>query len=260
MLIHTFCLYMGGVERVKAFLLSFDFVIASVKLEAAIGPQQRREERTVRKSATPTKVCFFFFFFFLRKGKIIIYKYTNYTRPSMKEGIVGWRCDQRLALPRQRAIARRPKRCLVMLNESVEDRRCSKAMPTARMMAIASGHQPPKVSTTTGKKSTPAARQARRLDASLRRTPTVRAWPGVVAASVMVSCCRGEITLTSSAAGRPCCQTGRRMSAGREFDPGTRLGASFVGARAAAWAVLKSTSRIALWRAIRSLLPPQPTW
>ena len=146
----------------------------------------------------------------------------------MKEGIVGWRCDQRLALPRHRAIARQPKRCLVMLNESVEVRRCSKAMPTARMMAIASGHQPPKVSTTTGKNSKPATRKAGRLDASLRQTPTVRAWPGVLAASLMVSCCRGEIMLTSSAAGRPCCQTGRWMSAGCELDPGTRLGASWL--------------------------------
>ena len=77
---------------------------------------------------TQRKNVLLLLFFFKSKGKIVIYKYTNYTRPSMKEGIVGWRCDQRLALPRQRAIARRPKRCLVMLNESVEVRRCSKAI------------------------------------------------------------------------------------------------------------------------------------
>ena len=39
----------------KAFLLRFDFVIASVKLTAAIG-RQPREKCTVQKSATPTKV------------------------------------------------------------------------------------------------------------------------------------------------------------------------------------------------------------
>ena len=50
-----------------------------------------------------------------------------------------------------------------------------------------------------------------------------------------VSCCIGEITLISSAAGRPRVQFGRSMSAGRvsQYEPGTRLGASFVGAKAA---------------------------
>ena len=128
------------------------------------------------------------------------------------------------------------------------------------IVAIASGHQPPSVSTTMGRKSTPAARQDGRLDVSFLRTPTLRAWPREEAASNRVSCCSGDITLTPSAAGRPRHQFGRRMSAGRVLKPGTKLGDSFVGARAADWAALNSTSRIALWRAIRSPLPPQPTW
>ena len=65
------------------------------------------------------------------------------------------------------------------------------ASPSKRMMKMVSSASPPRVSATTGMKSTPAERQAERCDVSLRRTPTCRAWPGVEA-SCKVSCCRGE--------------------------------------------------------------------
>ena len=101
-----------------------------------------------------------------------------------------------------------------------------------RMMKMVSSASPPRVSATTGMKSTPAEWQAERCDVSLRRTPTCRAWPGVEAAPCKVSCCRGEITWTSNAAGQPRLQVGRSMSAGLEWESGTRLGASLVGAKA----------------------------
>ena len=47
-----------------------------------------------------------------------------------------------------------------------------------QMVAMASGHHPPKVSTTMGRKSTPADRQAGRLEDIVRLMPTRRAWPG----------------------------------------------------------------------------------
>ena len=86
------------------------------------------------------------------------------------------------------------------------------------MVEDASGDQPPKTSTTTGTKPTPAARHAGKLAVSLRRTHTWRAWPGVTAASDKVSCCSGDITDTSKAAWRPRLQLGRRMSAGRALE------------------------------------------
>ena len=127
-------------------------------------------------------------------------------------------------------------------------------------MAMESSANPPRVSTTTGMKSTPAERQAERWNASLRWIPTCRAWPGVEAALCKVSCWRGEITCTSSAAGRPRLQVGRSMSAGLEWESGTTLGASLVGAKAADRAAWKRTSRMALCPAILSPLPPHPTW
>ena len=50
------------------------------------------------------------------------------------------------------------------------------------------------------------------------------------------------------------------MSAGLDCELGTRLGVSFDGARAADWAAQKTTSRMELWREMRSPLPPHPTW
>ena len=66
---------------------------------------------------------------------------------------------------------------------------------------------------------------------------------GVEAASCKVCCWRGEITWTSSAAGRPRFQVGRSTSAGLEWESGTTLGASLVGAKAADWAAKNRTSR-----------------
>ena len=115
------------------------------------------------------------------------------------------------------------------------------------MMKMVSSASPPRVSATTGMKSTPAELQAERCCVSLRRTPTCRAWPGVEAAPCKVSCCRGEITWTSNAAGQPRLQVGRSMSAGLEWESWTRLGASLVGAKAADRAAENRTSRMALW-------------
>ena len=134
------------------------------------------------------------------------------------------------------------------------------AFPKEWMMALESSANPPRVSATTGMKSTPAERQAERWDASLHWTPTCRAWPGVEAALCKASCWRGEITCTSSAAGRPRLQVGRSMSAGLEWESGNTLGASLVGAKAADRAAWKRTSWMALCRAILSPLPPHPTW
>ena len=57
------------------------------------------------------------------------------------------------------------------------------ARPMALIVKIESSERPPRVSATRGMHSAPAARQAERLEASLRRVPTCKAWPGVKAAS-----------------------------------------------------------------------------
>ena len=64
---------------------------------------------------------------------------------------------------------------------------------------------------------------------------------------------------TSSAAGQPRLQVGS-TSAGLEWESGTTLGASLVGAKALDWAARNRTSRMALWRVILPPLPPHPTW
>ena len=133
------------------------------------------------------------------------------------------------------------------------------ASPRDRMVEMVSSANPPRVSATTGMKSTRAERQAERWHASLRWMPTRRAWPGVEAASCKVCCWRGEIMWTSSAAGRPRLQVGS-TSTGLEWESGTTLGASLVGAKALDWAARNRTSRMALWRMILPPLPPQPTW
>ena len=50
------------------------------------------------------------------------------------------------------------------------------------------------------------------------------------------------------------------MSAGWFWEPGTKDGTSFLGAKAAIWAAEKTASQIELCRYIRSPLPPHPTW
>ena len=124
------------------------------------------------------------------------------------------------------------------------------------MIVMVSSAKPPRASATMRMKSTPAERQAERWDASVRCTLTCRAWPGVKAASAMVCCWRGLITCTSSAAGRPQLQVGRKTSAGLERESKMRLGTSLDGDRAADWAAQKMTSRIALCRKILSPFPP----
>ena len=157
---------------------------------------------------------------------------------------MGWRCSQRNAFPRPRAIATWWNSCLMQVEESWGLTLWAMASPRDRMVEMVSSTNPPRVSATTGMKSTPAERQAERWDASLRWTPTCRAWPGVEAASCKVCCWRGEITWTSSAAGRPRLQVGRSTSADLEWESGTTLGASLVGAKAADWAAKNRTSRM----------------
>ena len=127
------------------------------------------------------------------------------------------RCSQRHAFPRHRATATLWNKCLVQVEVSWGVTLWAMAFPIEWMMALESFANPPRVSATTGMKSTPAERQAEKWDASLRWTPTCRAWPGVEAVLCTVSCWRGEITCTSSAAGRPRLQVGRSMSAGLEW-------------------------------------------
>ena len=73
--------------------------------------------------------------------------------------------------------------------------------------------QPPRDPTTKGTNGTPTERQASAWVAIFLFSPTERAWPWVVAAPVIVSACMVEITVTSSAAGRPRLQCGRYRSA-----------------------------------------------
>ena len=106
---------------------------------------------------------------------------------------MGRRCSQRHAFPRHRVTATLWNRCLVQVEASWGVTLWEMAFPIERMMAMESSANPPRVSATTGMKSTPAERQAERWDASLRWTPTCRAWPGVEAALCKVSCWRGEL-------------------------------------------------------------------
>ena len=138
------------------------------------------------------------------------------------------------------------KSCLVQVEESWGLILSAMAFPNARMVEMVSSASPPSASTTMGMKFIPTERQAERCEVSLRWTPTCRAWPGVEAASPTVGCYSGEMMWTSRAAGRPWLQVGRRMSAGLERELGTKLGTSLEGVRAADWAVLKRTSRMAL--------------
>ena len=148
-------------------------------------------------------------------------------------------------------MARRPKRWREVVAGSGDDDLSAMARLMEVMVEMVSSARPPSVSATKGTKSVPEERQAERLEASLRWTPTCRAWPGVRAASATVRTCSGLITCTSRAAGRPRLQLGRKTSAGRACEPGTRPGASLEGARAADWAAEKMTSLMALWRAIK---------
>ena len=93
--------------------------------------------------------------------------------------------------------------------------------------------KPPSDSKTSGTKDTPTAWHGEACIAIFLFSPTAMAWPDVRAAPWRVSGCKVEMTVTSSAVGRPLSQLGRKMSAGRAWEPGIRDGNSFLGAKAA---------------------------
>ena len=97
-------------------------------------------------------------------------------------------------------MARRPKRWREVVAGSGVDDLSAMAPLMEVMVEMVSSARPPSVSATKGTKSVPEERQAERLEASLRWTPTCRAWPGVRAASATVRTCSGLITCTSSIA------------------------------------------------------------
>ena len=165
--------------------------------------------------------------------------------------------SQRLAFPLHKVMASLWKRYLLPKDVPSLWPCCR---PMARMVSAASLNHPPKVSTAKGMKSNPAALQGDKWVASFREVVTSSAWPAVVEASWMVSACNGEVAITSRAAGRPLDQMGRKTSAGRNWVPTMRAGASFLGPRAADCAAVKMALRRASCRATRSLFPPHPTW
>ncbi len=126
------------------------------------------------------------------------------------------------ALPRHRAMLTLPKRCLVViLSPSAPERRPIDLL-ISRMVEMKSSAKPPRVSATRGMHVKPIERQLVQLEeASLRWTPTWRAWPWVRVVLDIVRDWRGEITWTSRVAGRPLVQLGSRTSAGREAESGT---------------------------------------
>ena len=180
--------------------------------------------------------------------------------PSIEGGRGGWRFNQRAALPRQRVMAIRWNSCEVLMVESCGLARWAMDFPSVRTMWMKSSERPPRVSTTMGIKSIPAALQADKWEFNFLWVPTCRAWPGVVAASCRVASWSGDITWTSNAAGLPWYQDGRRTSAGLDWEFDIMLEASRIGPKAADCAAEKRTSLMALWRTMRSPFPPQPTW
>ena len=106
----------------------------------------------------------------------------------------------------------------------------------------------PKDSKTRGMKSTPSSRHSSPRAASFLSFAMRRACPGVMAVHMLQSYsnCRGDITVTSRAAGRPPDQLGRKMSAGRLLVPGIREGTSFLGAKVASRAADRIESQIKL--------------
>ena len=165
--------------------------------------------------------------------------------------------SQRLTFPLHKVMASLWKRCL--LPEDVPSLwPCCR--PMARMVSAASLNHPPKISTAKGMKSNPAPLQGDKWVASFREVATSSAWPAVVEASWMVRACNGEVTVTSRAASQPLDQMGRKASAGRDWVPTMRAGASFLAPRAADCAAVKMALRRTSCRATRSPFPPHPTW
>ena len=75
-------------------------------------------------------------------------------------------------MPRYRAIARHPKRCLEVVAGSGDSVLATMARLMLVMKEMVSSARPPSVSATKGAKSVPVERQAERLEASLHWTPT----------------------------------------------------------------------------------------
>ncbi len=180
--------------------------------------------------------------------------------PSRDGGRVGNLCSHRQAFPLHSAMSSLLNSCFVKEPESVRPILLPAARPITKMVEMVSSASPPNVSVTRGTKSVPVERQAEKLEDSLRWTLACSAWPRVKEDFDTIDSCSGLITWTSRVAGRPPLQVGRRMSARRDRELGVTPGASLVGARAADWAAEKITSRMALWRVIRSPFPPHPTW
>ena len=80
--------------------------------------------------------------------------------PSIEGGRGGWRFNQRVALPRQKVTAIRWNSCEVLMVESCRLARWATDFPSVRTTWIKSSERPPRVSTTMGIKSIPAALQA----------------------------------------------------------------------------------------------------
>ena len=120
--------------------------------------------------------------------------------PRPETGRVGWRCSHRLVLPRHKAIANLPNKCLEVMAGSGEPALSAMARPMDRTVWMVSSARLPKVSATRGMNSVPVERQAERFEANLRWRPAWRACPGVCEASAMVCCWRGLMMWTSRAA------------------------------------------------------------
>ena len=166
---------------------------------------------------------------------------------SIWEERVGNRWSQREAFPLQRQIAHLSNRWRVVSDGGTPSRWPSTRPMLERVLAARS-LQPPRVSNKTGTNATPTAWHWAACWAIFLFSPTVKACPCTLAAPCKVSCCKVEITEISRAAGRPLSQFGRKTSAGRDWEQGTRDGNSFLGARAAVWAAEKTASRMELCR------------
>ena len=136
------------------------------------------------------------------------------------------------ALERQRETERRCSRW----ETEPEPRRCFWRRTKAWKKETETELHPPRVSITRGIKETPTDWQAFWWRERFLTSMDVMAWPWTEAAVSTVRRWRGEVTTTSNAVGRPCCQLGRNMSAGREDLPGIwwprrtpRIGADYLG-------------------------------
>ena len=155
------------------------------------------------------------------------------------EGVAN-RCSQSVAFPLHRQIAHLWNRWRVVSDGGTPSR-WPNLRPILDRVTTARSLQPPRVSVTRGTKETPTAWQEALCEAIFLSSPIDKAWPWVDAAPCRVSCCIVEITETSRAAGRPRSQLGRKISAGRDWEPGMRDGNSFLGAKAAVSAAEKKS-------------------